>query len=358
MASFAEKFASGVYTVNTAHAKCPDHLYLIDEASGSTLTDRGKTGGLNLTITNATWGTDDLTAGGGTSPILTFDGTGDYARSATNLTLAGGGTTLGNVLIVAIFKTTNATPPSGNQHIVALGKNDNSTDFIVLRGRITDGYLTGVYDDSAIAAASRANSASIYDQAWHMGAARIVETTSTNIQAGISLDGSAWATTSYTITADAALWNMNRICIGDSAGSSLGNEFNGKIAAVFIYKDVANPTTAWDNTFISELYADPWQFLATSVKKIKMLVHSSAQSDVDIAGVVFEAPSGGNITGPKIGEFTGAAFESSLEGGAAVLKVAVTEFGGAALTTSDTPVAMIKNASYQTGVVSCTVIEE
>lgn len=94
-------------------------------------------------------------------------------------------------------------------------------------------------------------------------------------------------------------------------------------------------------------------------KKLKLLAHADAQGDSGVAGVVFDAPTGSNITGPnKIGEFTGKTFEASLEGGKAVLKVPVADFGGSALTTLDTPVALVRNATNTTGIISCTVIEE
>lgn len=93
-------------------------------------------------------------------------------------------------------------------------------------------------------------------------------------------------------------------------------------------------------------------------RKLKLLAHSGAQSDTGIAGVVFAAPSGSDITGAKIGEFTGKSFEGTLEGGEAVLKVPVSDFGGSALTTSDTPVALVRNSTDTTGLIAATVIEE
>lgn len=113
-----------------------------------------------------------------------------------------------------------------------------------------------------------------------------------------------------------------------------------------------------DNSF----YGDSWEggdLAPATTKYLKLLAHSSAASATSIAGVVFSAPTGGNITGTtRYGEFTGAAFEGTLESGQAVLKVAVADFGGSALTTSDTPVALVRNSTYTTGAVSCTVIEE
>jgi hypothetical protein len=95
------------------------------------------------------------------------------------------------------------------------------------------------------------------------------------------------------------------------------------------------------------------------VKKLKLLANASAASAASVTGVVYSAPTGGDITGDtKYGEFTGQTFEAALESGNAVLKVPVTAFDGGALSTSSTPVALARNASYTTGIVSCTVIEE
>jgi hypothetical protein len=93
--------------------------------------------------------------------------------------------------------------------------------------------------------------------------------------------------------------------------------------------------------------------------KLKVLTHPSAASATGVAGVVFAVPSGSDITGARIGEFTGATFDAGLDGsGAAVLKVAVGDFGGGALTTSDTPVAILRFDTRATGAISCTVIDE
>ena len=91
--------------------------------------------------------------------------------------------------------------------------------------------------------------------------------------------------------------------------------------------------------------------------KLKLKTHASAAGVSGVQGVVFNY-SGGSIAGSKIGEFTGATFESSLESGEAVLKVLGSAFGGGSLTTSDTPVALVKNATNTTGLITCTVVDE
>jgi hypothetical protein len=92
--------------------------------------------------------------------------------------------------------------------------------------------------------------------------------------------------------------------------------------------------------------------------KLKVLVNPLAISATGVAGVVFAAPTGSDITGAKIGEFTGKSFEGTLENGEAVLKVAVADFGGTSLTISDTPVALVRNGTHSTQILPCTVISE
>lgn len=111
----------------------------------------------------------------------------------------------------------------------------------------------------------------------------------------------------------------------------------------------ANGDSAWVETAT---------FTTTNtVKKLKLKIDASAAGATGISGVVWAAQVGA-IAGAEIGEFTGQAFEAALEGGQAVLKVPVSAFGGGSLTTSDTPVALVRNATNTSGIVSCTVIEE
>jgi hypothetical protein len=98
------------------------------------------------------------------------------------------------------------------------------------------------------------------------------------------------------------------------------------------------------------------QFVPT--KYLKVLVDSSAQSATGIKGVVYQAPAGATIAGPEIGEFNSYTFSGTLESGQAVLKVPVAVFGGTSLTTSDTPVVLVRNTTHTTGIISATIIEE
>lgn len=111
----------------------------------------------------------------------------------------------------------------------------------------------------------------------------------------------------------------------------------------------ANGDSAWVETAT---------FTTTNtVRKLKLKIDASAAGATGISGVVWAAQVGA-ISGAEIGEFTGQTFEVALEGGQAVLKVPVSAFGGGSLTVSDKPVALVRNATNTSGIVSCTVIEE
>lgn len=88
---------------------------------------------------------------------------------------------------------------------------------------------------------------------------------------------------------------------------------------------------------------------------LKLLAEASAASAASIEGVVLNA-----TRDTVIGEFTGQAFEASLEGGEAVLLIDVADItpNGSTLTTSDTPLVFAYNATGSTiGPGSATVVE-
>jgi hypothetical protein len=91
---------------------------------------------------------------------------------------------------------------------------------------------------------------------------------------------------------------------------------------------------------------------------VKALVHASAAGATGVDGVVFMPPSAGDICGDRIGEFTDASFEASLESGQAVIKIPVTSFGGTGLTDDQEPVILVRNVLHTTSIVPATVIIE
>lgn len=77
---------------------------------------------------------------------------------------------------------------------------------------------------------------------------------------------------------------------------------------------------------------------AATVRTLQLLAHVDAVGATSVKGAVFAAPSGGALTGAKIGEFSDQAFDGTAVSGQARLRVAASLFGGGALTTSDVPV--------------------
>jgi hypothetical protein len=102
---------------------------------------------------------------------------------------------------------------------------------------------------------------------------------------------------------------------------------------------------------------------AVTTRKLKCLVEPAAIGSTVRYGAVFEAPTGAagsKVTGPKIGEFESVAFQtgSGADTGYAVLKVPVADFGGGALSTSDTPVVYLEDVDESTYPFPATVIDE
>ena len=99
-------------------------------------------------------------------------------------------------------------------------------------------------------------------------------------------------------------------------------------------------------------------FFLEPARSLRLQVEAAAASATDIVGVVFEAPDGSDITGNKVGEFTGEAFEATLESSQAVIYVPTKVFGGEYLDTNQTPVALVKNGTYTTGIIQGTIVED
>ncbi len=343
MATFPNKPAAG-YTVNTGHAKCPNHLYMLDEGGTETNLE-DKVGALDLTLNSTTaWATADLGGGGpASSAILTFvNDTADSAASYTWDNASGSR----SACIVAIIKRAAV---SSSESMGGLRASANNTDFCDLRLNAT-GQCTAIYDDSGIAAIGDYG-AEVDNDAWRMVAAKFRESGG-NIYVTQSIDGGAWS--GETSAAGSFIATINKISLGALDGSSPGSYFNGSMASMFVYKD---NVASWDDTWIASLYADPWQFLTvtTATTYVKLLAEASAASAASIEGVVLNS-----TRDTVIGEFTGQTFEASLEGGEAVLLIDVADItpNGSTLTTSDTPIVFAYNATDSIiGPGSATVVE-
>lgn len=138
-----------------------------------------------------------------------------------------------------------------------------------------------------------------------------------------------------------------------AAANATSLAITGLTAATTYKARVASTNSGGDSAWVETA-----TFTTTNtVRKLKLKLEAAAAGATNISGVVWAAQTGA-IAGAEIGEFTGQTFEAVLEGGEAVLKVPVSAFGGGSLTLSDTPVALVRNATNTSGIVSCTVIDE
>lgn len=284
--------------------------------------------------------------------------------------------------LVCWFKI--AAAPGASENILAVGESGGTNNFFKL-GINTSSQAQAISDVSGTTDINPLTTVTVSNDTWSMAAAIFASNASRRAYLNGTLD-------SDDNTSIATPWTaIDRFVIGGSA--TFASDFNGYIAHVQVYGralnetelDIlyggTNPLAASTNsdlvgywplttdTSASEgnalstngspvLYAsDNPTVDATTTKYLKVLLNSGAQSDTGVVGVVFEEPAGSDITGAKVGEFTGAAFEADLEDGKAVLLVALSEFDGSALTTSDTPVAYVKTATDHSPIVSCTVVE-
>lgn len=225
------------YTVNTGHTHCPDHLYMMDEGAGPTLTDQGKTGGLNLTITGADWSTD-----GTHGPVLDFVAANtDYAETSSVSGLTGTQT----IGVVAYGSAGSAT-----RTLVSLC---NSADF--------DQYvLMAMLADENFEVSSRYNNTQQNNNAgidlpqgvWSFAAIRFSDST-----VDWSLDGTAWDTLAVSHTG--LLAAIDRLTIGYRNTTSPGSPYDDPMCAAMWWK------ASKSDAEVASIAADPWQFLDTSI---------------------------------------------------------------------------------------------
>jgi hypothetical protein len=136
--------------------------------------------------------------------------------------------------------------------------------------------------------------------------------------------------------------------------------FDGSV----VTEAVVKTSTGWGSSDItlnystgSTAYKIPYLAfgIQAATKYLKLLAHSSAASATDVEGVVLNA-----ARDTVIGEFSGQAFEATLESGEAVLLIPTADItpDGDTLTTSDTPIVVAYNATDSlVGPASATVIE-
>lgn len=242
------------YTVNTGHAKCPDHLWMIDEGSGTSLVDKGKGTGLNMTLDNADmWGTD----GGGMGAIITCNDTGP--RRATSST----GTLPSTSIVLVIYAKTTSAASNGNETPFSTGNSGVSNQNMTFLRAQGDEALDACHFDGTNSIV-RDSGTNVYSQTWRMMAMKAKAS-----GCAVSVDGGAWSeSTTSSSFPNASGTAPNRFAIGVQADSTPGNYFNGSILAAFAYDNLY--ATA-DDAWIADLYSSPWQFLNTS--SVAVLAH-------------------------------------------------------------------------------------
>jgi hypothetical protein len=148
---------------------------------------------------------------------------------------------------------------------------------------------------------------------------------------------------------EAAIQIYNSISVGAVLVAWFqGQTTTANVSATTQTLSVTNDTGTTDRLALS--------LRSSAVKYLKLRAHSSAASATGVEGVVLNS-----TRDTVIGEFTGQAFEASLESGEAVLKIAVADISpdGSTLTTLDTPLVAAYNTTDGTvGLGSATVIEE
>jgi hypothetical protein len=208
----------------------------MDEASGTTLTDKGKTGGLNLTITGADW-TTDATHG----PVLDFVlANTDYAETSSVSGLMGTQT-----FAIVVYAS------AGSVTRVLMNLCDSTQ---------VDRYVQmAMLGDENFEVASRYDSTQVNNNAgtdlpqnvWSFAAVRFSDTT-----VDWSLDGSAW--TAQAVSHSGLLAAIDRLTLGYRNTTAPGAPYDDPMCAAMWWK------ASKSDAEISAIAADPWQFLDTS----------------------------------------------------------------------------------------------
>lgn len=221
-----------VYGVDFGHSLCPDHLYMMDEGTGSTLTDKGKTGGLNLAITGADW-TTDPTHGN----VLDFVGANtDYAEVAVS------GLTGTHTLCALVYASAGSV-----QRTIASFCDSGDFDRYVALVYQADEDLEAIsrFDATAV---TNTSTTDIPADTWSLVFMRFSDTT-----IDWSLNGSAWTT--QAVSHSGLVAAINRFTVGYRNTSSPGNPWDDQMAALMWWR------SSLSDANIASIAADPWQYL-------------------------------------------------------------------------------------------------
>lgn len=305
-----------------------------------------------------------------------FDGSNDFLSGAFTSTYSDPITVacfikvtahpLANDAMISLGASSSATP---NSYMLRTGSSDDAWEARSedAAGSASIASLTGVNIDDAWTGIVGVFAASDASRTIYVGSIANTATSSASrsvaavqyIRLGENFAGSADFTG---LIAHVAVWNI-ALGTDDITAFLAGSSPTGIQAANLIgywALDTNNATQSnagvdagGDLTVSGATYsADQPSFLT---KKVKLLAVAAAASATGVEGWVFNADGDAFI-----GKFTAQAFEAALESGASVLKVAAADISpdGSTLSTSDTPLVVVRNTTNGTSMRSATVIEE
>ena len=215
------------YTAGAATLR-PHHLWMFDEGAGTSLVDKGSTGGKDLTIVGADWNVAEATHG---TSLSFVEANSDYAhRTDTGSEPIMGITT--SFTVAVLLKTTEAT-----KDMVGICDASGLDAYFMGGSDSTPEMRWSVRDDGTVNTAGDIVGATL-DTSWHW----CVWTFGNNAQTGSydgTLYGSAAMTGNVALAANQAL--MDRFCIG------------GRISSSPAYADIEVAAAAvWVNTILDE----------------------------------------------------------------------------------------------------------
>jgi hypothetical protein len=283
----------------------------------------------------------------------TFDATGEKLETTGSLAL-----TDQSFTVFCWVKPTDNTPASV-QTPVSIGNSAYGSDrYCSLQ--FTENARALVFQGTSNSSTTSTNGA--VSGEWFAMAGLFTRNTSSQVT---SVQAWSWngvneslSTADTGLTKQMSTFNVNRIGV---ARTGVG-EFAGIIAHVAVWNKILSSAE------LTALRTQPPSVVATSNLIAYWPLVDDANADVGsginltVTGATLTAGNGPypqlEQAGAEIGEFTNQSFESSTEGGLAILKVPVTAFGGSSLTTSDTPVVLVQTSTHTTGLIEATIIEE
>jgi hypothetical protein len=218
------------FVLNSGATYYPDHLWMVDEGSGTTLDD--EIGSWDLTLTGADWGTDPTHG-----PKLTFVAANSDRIQRTGLTLSG------NQSWCGVWK--KGADPGATQSLMNYGDSAADTN---LGTKVA---TTGVLVRAARQAGSGASGNSSYDlvaaASW-----QVVCGVGNDTTVGVSMQGANLSSTGHAFTGLVA--SLDKFTAGCESDNTLDQCTDAELVALWTYE-----ATLLNNTDLAAIgVANPW----------------------------------------------------------------------------------------------------